>query len=105
MASLHGYRRLGERPGRRRSEATKDDLGLICVSTQVIEAGVDISAHRLWTEIAPWASMLQRLGRLNRKGDDQEACARIWETPKEGGNKKVERISPYEATDIERGKK
>ena len=28
--------------------------GLICVSTQVIEAGVDISARRLWSEIAPY---------------------------------------------------
>ncbi|NJK45074.1 MAG: hypothetical protein HC933_13010 [Pleurocapsa sp. SU_196_0] len=37
------------------------------VSTQVIEAGVDISAHRLWSELAPWPSMLQRLGRLNPK--------------------------------------
>lgn len=82
-----------------------DDPGLICVSTQVIEAGVDISAHRLFTELAPWPSMLQRLGRLNRKGDDQEAQAWVWETPKEGGNKKVERIGPYETTDIERAKK
>lgn len=79
--------------------------GLICVSTQVIEAGVDIPAHRLFTELAPWPSMLQRLGRLNRKGDDQGAEAWVWETPKEGGSKKVERIGPYEATDIERAKK
>lgn len=83
----------------------KDDPGLICVSTQVIEAGVDISAHRLLTELAPWPSMLQRLGRLNRKGDDQDAQAWVWETPKEGRNKKVERIGPYESTDIERAKK
>jgi CRISPR-associated endonuclease/helicase Cas3 len=82
----------------------KDDPGLICVSTQVIEAGVDISAHRLFTELAPWPSMLQRLGRLNRKGDDQGAQAWVWETPKDGGNKKVERIGPYETTDIERAK-
>lgn len=82
----------------------KDDPGLICVSTQVIEAGVDISAHRLFTELAPWPSMLQRLGRLNRKGDDQDAQAWVWETPKEGGNKKVERIGPYDAADIDRAK-
>lgn len=81
------------------------DPGLICVSTQVIEAGVDISAHRLFTELAPWPSMLQRLGRLNRKGDDQAAQAWVWETPKEGGNKKVERIGPYEAADVECAKK
>lgn len=83
----------------------KGDPGLICVSTQVIEAGVDISAHHLFTELAPWPSMLQRLGRLNRKGDDQGAQAWVWETPKEGGNKKAERIGPYETTDIDRAKK
>jgi CRISPR-associated endonuclease/helicase Cas3 len=90
---------------RKAGKLPKDDPGLICVSTQVVEAGVDISAHRLWTELAPWPSTLQRLGRLNRKGDDQEARAWVWATPKEGGNKKVERIGPYEADDVERAKK
>lgn len=83
----------------------KDDPGLICVSTQVIEAGMDISAHRLFTELAAWPSILQRLGRLNRKGDDQHAQAWVWETPKEGGNKKVDRIGPYDFSDIELAKK
>lgn len=90
---------------RKADKLQENDPGLICVSTQVIEAGVDISAHRLWTELAPWASMLQRLGRLNRKGDDQEACAWVWETAEKGGNKKVERIGPYEASDIEHAKR
>lgn len=90
---------------RKAGNLPKTDPGLICVSTQVIEAGVDISARRLWTELAPWPSMLQRLGRLNRKGDDQEARAFVWETPKEGGNNKVERVGPYEAGDVERAKK
>jgi CRISPR-associated endonuclease/helicase Cas3 len=82
----------------------ENDPGLICVSTQVIEAGVDISAHRLFTELAPWPSMLQRLGRLNRKGDDQEARAWVWETPKVP-EKKPERIGPYEVADIELARK
>lgn len=90
---------------RKAGQLPKNDPGLICVSTQVIEAGVDISAHRLFTELAPWPSMLQRLGRLNRKGDDQNAQAWVWETPREGGNKKLERIGPYEAADIELAKK
>src|SRR5690606_38479923 len=60
---------------RKANKLPKHDPGLICVSTQVVEAGVDISAHRLWTELAPWPSMLQRLGRLNRKGNDQDARA------------------------------
>lgn len=101
----HEQRLLEFDANRKAGKLAEDDPGLICVSTQVIEAGVDISAHRLFTELAPWPSVLQRLGRLNRKGDDQDAQAWIWETPKEGGNKKVERIGPYEAADIDRAKK
>jgi CRISPR-associated endonuclease/helicase Cas3 len=101
----HEQRLLDFDANRKARKLPEDDPGLICVSTQVIEAGVDLSAHRLWTELAPWPSMLQRLGRLNRKGDDQQARAWVWETPKEGGNKKLERIGPYEASDIERAKK
>ncbi|NIA21572.1 MAG: DEAD/DEAH box helicase [Anaerolineaceae bacterium] len=40
----------------------------IVVATQVIEAGVDISATALVTELAPWASMVQRFGRAARYG-------------------------------------
>ncbi len=38
--------------------------GLLIVSTQVIEAGIDISAKLLVTELAPWASLVQRFGQL-----------------------------------------
>jgi CRISPR-associated endonuclease/helicase Cas3 len=100
----HEQRLLEFDRNRKAEKLSKDDRGLICVSTQVVEAGMDISAHCLWTELAPWPSMLQRFGRLNRKGDDQGARAWVWEAPKEGGNKKVERIGPYEAADIKRAK-
>lgn len=43
--------------------------GQIVVSTQVIEAGVDLSSPILWTEAAPLSSLVQRLGRLNRAGE------------------------------------
>jgi CRISPR-associated endonuclease/helicase Cas3 len=42
----------------------------IMVATQVVEAGVDISARTLVTELAPWASIVQRIGRCNRTGND-----------------------------------
>jgi CRISPR-associated endonuclease/helicase Cas3 len=41
---------------------------LIIVSTQVVEAGVDISATALVTELAPWPSLVQRFGRAARYG-------------------------------------
>jgi CRISPR-associated endonuclease/helicase Cas3 len=42
----------------------------IIVSTQVIEAGVDISAKVLFTELAPWASLVQRFGRCARRAGE-----------------------------------
>jgi CRISPR-associated endonuclease/helicase Cas3 len=44
-------------------------LGRIVVSTQVVEAGVDLSAQTLITELAPWPSLVQRFGRCNRRGE------------------------------------
>jgi CRISPR-associated endonuclease/helicase Cas3 len=40
----------------------------IIVATQVVEAGVDISATTLVTEFAPWSSLVQRFGRCARYG-------------------------------------
>lgn len=41
----------------------------IIIATQAIEAGVDISARTLISELAPWSSLVQRFGRCNRKGE------------------------------------
>jgi CRISPR-associated endonuclease/helicase Cas3 len=41
----------------------------IVVATQAVEAGVDVSARVLITEIAPWSSLVQRFGRCNRGGE------------------------------------
>ena len=79
-----------------------DSPGLICVSTQVVEAGVDISAHRLWMEAAPWPSVLQRLGRLNRDSRaDGKAKAFVFVWPEEGKKGKGKPCGPYEAKDVE----
>lgn len=42
--------------------------GRIIVATQVVEAGVDLDAHLLVTELAPWPSLVQRFGRAARGG-------------------------------------
>ena len=77
------------------------DPGLICVSTQVVEAGVDVSAHRLWSEAAPWPSVVQRLGRMNRDGRDNDARA-CFLLP-DRGPKGSDRIGPYAADEVRRG--
>jgi CRISPR-associated endonuclease/helicase Cas3 len=50
----------------------------IIVATQAIEAGVDISARLLITELAPWASLVQRFGRCNRAGEFPSGAGVIW---------------------------
>lgn len=45
----------------------------IMVATQAVEAGVDISARLMFTELAPWSSLVQRFGRCNRTGKETSA--------------------------------
>jgi CRISPR-associated endonuclease/helicase Cas3 len=61
------------RPAERRKlneQLTRNATDRIVIATQVVEAGVDISARTLITELAPWASIVQRIGRCNRTGAD-----------------------------------
>lgn len=54
------------------------DAGRIIVSTQVVEAGVDVSSRVLFTELAPWPSLVQRFGRCNRAGELAEGGQIHW---------------------------
>ena len=52
----------------------KDGQGdRIVIATQAVEAGVDVSARLLITELAPWSSLVQRMGRCNRRADIADA--------------------------------
>ena len=68
---VHSRFRAGER--RRiqdRIDLVKDGTrNSIIIATQAVEAGVDLSARTLITELAPWSSLVQRFGRCNRKGE------------------------------------
>lgn len=50
------------------SRDTAAEKPRVIIATQVVEAGVDISANRLVTELAPWTSLVQRFGRAARYG-------------------------------------
>jgi CRISPR-associated endonuclease/helicase Cas3 len=69
---IHSRYRPAERQNLNRELQRKDEgsIDRIIVATQVVEAGVDISARTLITELAPWSSLVQRMGRCNRTGDD-----------------------------------
>jgi CRISPR-associated endonuclease/helicase Cas3 len=52
-----------------------DDLASfrgVVISTQVIEAGIDLDARKLFTMPCPWASFVQRCGRAGRNGTYDE---------------------------------
>jgi CRISPR-associated endonuclease/helicase Cas3 len=72
--------------------------GSIIVSTQVVEAGVDVSATTLVTEIAPWSSLVQRFGRCNRTGRDDGAAV-YWIGPEKRAD--LETFAPpYDLADL-----
>ena len=75
-------------------EATLPAAGRIVVATQVLEAGVDLSAKLLITQIAPWASLVQRFGRCNREGTTNESRIIVLKLNDQD-------CAPYELRDIE----
>lgn len=77
------------------------DRGTIVVSTQVIEAGVDVSAETLFTELAPWASIVQRLGRCNRRGEVKDARV-FWCALPVKTKERKSAAAPYEESELER---
>lgn len=54
----------------------------LCVSTQVVEAGVDISFSQIYREVAPLDSIVQVMGRLNREGNNDNALLTIFQYDK-----------------------
>lgn len=64
--------------------ACRDGKNRIIVSTQVVEAGVDISASLLITELAPWPSLVQRFGRCARWGGEGQVVVVDFKFDNEG---------------------
>jgi len=80
-----------------RALSTPPENGRYVISTQVLETGFDISSRTLFTEAAPWHSIVQRAGCCNRAGDDDTATL-LWSFPPAGRNS----AAPYEADDLAR---
>ena len=56
----------------------KPEPGTILVSTQVVEVSLDISYDALFTEVAPLDALVQRMGRVNRRGENPPAPVKIF---------------------------
>ena len=108
LALVHGR----FRPADRRRELDKLAVArkhggagdLIVVATQAVEAGVDISAAVLFTELAPWPSLVQRFGRANRYAELADGAEVHWIDllAHARDDKAAEALSlPYTAADLE----
>jgi CRISPR-associated endonuclease/helicase Cas3 len=73
--------------------ALSDD---IVISTQVLEAGVNITSTTLITELAPWSSIVQRAGRCNRDGE-AEGARLLWTVPPPGKGSAL----PYDQLELD----
>ena len=59
-------------------ELTDDGHGIITVSTQLIEAGVDISFDLVYRDLAPIDSIVQAAGRCNRSFEREQGHVIVW---------------------------
>ena len=92
---VHSRFRENDRKEKNKAITGKPEgAGLVVVATQAVEAGVDISARTLITELAPWASMVQRFGRCNRAGECERGEV-LWVDVDEKS------AAPYDAEDID----
>jgi CRISPR-associated endonuclease/helicase Cas3 len=93
---IHSRFRAADRRARTdRLRADPPAEGRIIVTTQALEAGVDLTSSVMMTEIAPWSSLVQRFGRCNRYGECGEIGADVFwiDLP-------AEAVAPYEVNEL-----
>lgn len=59
-------------------ELADDGYALLTVSTQLVEAGVDISFDRVYRDLAPIDSVVQAAGRCNRSFERERGVVTVW---------------------------
>ena len=95
---IHSRFRPAERQTWRKEFLNREACGprtnRIIVATQVVEAGVDISASLLVTELAPWSSLVQRFGRCARWGGTAQVLIADFQHDSDG------KAAPYTVAEL-----
>jgi CRISPR-associated endonuclease/helicase Cas3 len=102
LALVHSRFRPNDR--RAHEAVLHQDGGRIVVATQAVEAGVDVSARTLVTELALWASLVQRFGRCNRRGEFKAGAAQIFWVDIETRSGSEELAWPYTPDELARAR-
>ena len=111
LALVHSRFRPTDRAREMEKVTDADDRnphGRIVVATQAVEAGVDISAAVMFSELAPWSSLVQRFGRANRYAKLPNGADVHWidllrpATDATASDKDAEELArPYESAELQ----
>jgi len=86
MLLLHSRFAAEDREAKmKKIESLKKCSEYLIVSTQVIEAGVDISSNLFISDLAPASTIIQRVGRFLRYRGEEEGKLYLWYEKKEDG--------------------
>jgi CRISPR-associated endonuclease/helicase Cas3 len=69
------------------TQVEKPHSGTIFIATQVVEVSLDISYDVLITEVAPIDALVQRMGRINRRGEMSPAPVIVYRQWSEGAQR------------------
>ncbi|MDR5674489.1 CRISPR-associated endonuclease Cas3'' [Halalkaliarchaeum sp. AArc-GB] len=77
-------------------ELTERDLPVVFVSTQLVEAGVDVSFDRVFRDFAPLDSIVQAAGRCNRSFNRDTGLVTTWVLEPPEGRERTPSTAVYD---------
>jgi hypothetical protein len=76
-------------------------VSVVAVTTQLVEAGVDISFDRVVRDFAPMSSIVQAAGRCNRSFEQDRGTVTIWQLDAPGALTRLPSVAVYGGDDEE----
>lgn len=84
------------------SELEPDKAPCCIIGTQTLEVGIDVDFANMVTEIAPGSALVQRAGRVNRRGLRPEGAVYVFgiDLQKLSDKKRISETAPYMPDDV-----